>query len=149
MTRVHDYEFVLFISCPWQCNFYICSVLEQSNWPQDEYLYRKEMSKIIDQHMKDQRRRGLVGLIVFNAHRNMYAMEKFYVSLAQFHDLSIWTADENTKRLLTALSIEDGHISTILSDNPANAGIHILPDAKLEKDVSFQHKQKMFFVLAL
>lgn len=91
--------------------------------------------------METQRRRGLVGLIVFNAHRNMYSMEKFYVSLAQLYELSIWV-DHKIKHLFNALDIEDLSCSKVFTKNPANAGIHILSDEKFDKDVSFSSKQK-------
>lgn len=116
-------------------------VLMHSAWPQEEFVYRRSMLRMIGQYLNDQRKKGLFGLIVFNAHYNMFAVVKFYVSLAQLHELSIW-ADEKSKRLFDALDIEDTCISKILTENPANAGIHILSDDEFENDVRLAKKKK-------
>lgn len=86
--------------------------------------------------MKMQRLEGNVpGLILCNSHKHIYSMEMFFASLAYFHGLSIW-ADNESKFMIDALEIEDSNISKMLTNNAADAGLHILADEKFETNVS-------------
>lgn len=100
-----------------------------------ETIYREVITEIIDEHMKTQQRKGLVGLIVFNSHKHIYSMEKFFASFAGFYGLSIW-ADDESRFLVDGLEIEDGNVTKTLATCPEEAGVHILSDDKFETDVS-------------
>lgn len=111
------------------------SIMMPANGSWDETIYREEMTKIIDEHMETQRRDGLVGLIVFNSHKHIYSMEKFFAPFAHFYGLSIW-ADDESKYLIDGLEIEDGHVTKMVANSPEEAGVHFLADDKCETNVN-------------
>lgn len=80
-----EVEFNLF------CEIFLMNyrILMQSDWTRDEFVYREKITRTIDTHLEIQRSKGRFGLIVFNSHHNMFTMKKFYVSLAQFFELSM------------------------------------------------------------
>lgn len=103
----------------------------------NETVYREEMTQIIDKHMENQAHKWLGGLIVFNSHKHIYSMEKFFTTLADSYGLRIW-ADDESKLLIDCLQIEDGQIGKMLVSRPEDARVHILSDDKFDSNVSIE-----------